>query len=326
MFTWQTRRASVALLVAAVFLAVVASARAGVGAYNEPAFTKTSANNTYWFAWTAITGLNQNGTNNYTYYLCLSTYHNGVQEEFSSGINGPGTTNCTSTLRTSGSVTNGWQGFAPYFEGTVLQDGHRYDMCATDFRWNVVLWQFGGSVCVGSTIDRNKPTLTVTLADGAALTNDPTVPVAITYSDPTSPPFNGSNGYASNWVCVQSGGPCTPGGSPNTQCSTPVAGFGSRINGFACWFNVTGNDGPYTFCTYGADTAVPDNPNGTDQFVNATSNNANLSAVVCDGVILDRQGPSVTATANATTVTTGQLVTFNAAASDPNGVSGPTTW
>ena len=54
-------------------LVVAASAPAGVGVYLKPTFTRTSGNNTYWYNWTAVTGLDSNGNDNYTYYLCFST-------------------------------------------------------------------------------------------------------------------------------------------------------------------------------------------------------------------------------------------------------------
>jgi hypothetical protein len=301
-------------------------ASADVGAYPEPTFTKTSGNNAYWFHWTAVTGVDSNGATDYRYYLCLSTYHNGVQEEFSNGTIGPGSANCTAALRSGPTPASGNNGFSPYTSGTVLQDGHRYDMCASGWRLYVFVWSSDNAACASTVIDRNKPTLGVTVANGADVTNIVPVPVSISYSDATSPPWNGSNGYASNWVCIQQDGGCVPGGEPNTDCSSPTGGFGNRINSFACGMGIGGGDGSYHFCTFGADAAVPDNPSGTNQFQTAFSNNANLSDVSCDSVIVDRAGPSVRVTVNASSVTVGELVSFSMSASDPNGLSGAATW
>jgi plastocyanin len=320
------RSVAVALLVVGLGSLVLApSSSADVTAYPEPAFTRTSANNAYWFHWTAVTG-SQNGADDYRYYLCLSTYHNNVQEEFSNGTNGPGSLNCTTSLRNGPTPASGDIGFTPYATGTVLQDGHQYTMCASGYRRYEVVWSSDLAGCAASIIDRNKPALGVSLANGADLTNNPTVPVAISYVDATSPPWNGSNGYASNWVCIGQGGSCAPGGPPDRNCSAPIGGFSSRINSFACAMSISAGDGRYYFCAAGADAAVPDNPNGPNQFEFAFSNNANVSDVACDSVILDRLGPSVSVTTTSTTVTVGQLVEFGMSASDPNGLSGPATW
>src|SRR4051794_24177436 len=94
-------RSPVALLALFAFvLATAVAARpahAELAAYAEPAYTKTNANNTYWFHWTAIKGVN--GTqDDYRYYVCYSTTKDGTQVEFHGGANGPGSTNCTGNL------------------------------------------------------------------------------------------------------------------------------------------------------------------------------------------------------------------------------------
>jgi plastocyanin len=322
------RVAACALVATSLALLVLsADASALVSGYTEPGYTKTAGNNAYWYNWTAVTGVDSNGNTNYTYYLCINTYHNGMQEEFSNGTNGPGSTNCTGSLRSGPTPASGNNGFVPYTGGTVLSDGHQYQMCVVGYRANVFVWSSDGpSSCPSTVIDRNVPTLGATLAGGSNLTNNPTIPVAISYSDPTSPPWFGSNNRASNWVCINQGASCTPGGQPNTDCSVPNAGFGQRNNSFNCALSIGGSDGTYYFCTFGADQAVPDNPTGTNQFANATSNNANISSTACDSVILDRAAPSVSVTPSATTVTVGELVNFSMSASDPNGLSGAVAW
>src|SRR5215208_137920 len=109
-------------------LMLTEDASALVTGYNEPAYTKTAGNNAYWYNWTAVTGLDSNGNTNYTYYLCINTYHNGIQEELSNGTNGPGSTNCTGSLRSAATPASGNNGFTPYSAGTVLSDGHQYQM------------------------------------------------------------------------------------------------------------------------------------------------------------------------------------------------------
>jgi plastocyanin len=313
-------------------LALSASASASVTGYNEPTYTKTNGNNTYWYAWTAVNGLSEDANGNsrtdYRYYLCFNTYRNGIKEEASNGTNGPGSTNCTASFRSISSPTpsSGNNGYYPYGSGTVLQDGHLYQLCASDWWAYVYVWTSGISTCPGTTIDRNKPALGVTLAGGANVTNNPTIPVSISYSDATSPPWAGNNGYASNWICIASGTSCSPGGNPDNNCSAPNGGFNNRNNSFNCGINIATGDGQYAFCTFGADQAIPDNPGGTNQFASATSNNANLSNTACDSVILDRAGPAVTVNASATTVTVGQLVSFTSSVTDPNGLSGGVTW
>jgi hypothetical protein len=328
---WRTPQAGRGLAAAVVIatlvlVALVPPASAVVTASVEPTFTRTTGNNTYWFHWTAVTGIDANGNTDYRYFLCLATYHNNVQEEFSNGTNGPGSQNCTGSLRSGATPASGDNAFIPYTDTTVLQDGHRYTMCATGYRANVALFSSDLGDCSSTIIDRNNPALAVTLAGGAALTNIPTVPVAISYVDATSPPWRGSNGYASNWVCIGQGASCAPGGQSDPNCSAPVAGFDSRINAFDCAMSIGGADGVYYFCAQGADNAIPDNPNGSNQFQFAFSNNANLSDVACDNVTLDRVGPAITVSTSAATVTVGSLVNFSMSASDPNGLSGTATW
>jgi PKD domain-containing protein len=324
----QARRGVAAAIVVGtlVLLALVSRASADVTASVEPSFTRTTGNNSYWFHWTAVTGIDANGNTDYTYFLCLATYHNNVQEEFSNGTNGPGSQNCTTSLRNGAMPASGDNAFVPYANATVLQDGHLYTMCATPYRAYVALWSSDVGDCSSTVIDRNNPALGVTLAGGAALTNSATVPVAISYVDATSPPWRGSNGYASNWVCIAQGASCAPGGQSDPKCSAPVAGFDSRINAFDCAMSIGGGDGVYYFCAQGADNAVPDNPNGPNQFQFALSNNANLSDIACDNVTLDRVAPAITVSTSAATVTVGSLVNFSMSASDPNGLSGTATW
>ncbi len=322
-------RSSLLLLSCVFTLASAAPAVAGVAPVSEPTYTKTAGNNAFWYSWSAIQGYNQDGSANNTWYLCFHTYDtspNGSQAEVetSNGANGPGSSNCTGNLR-GGSMTGTWGG-TPFTTGTVLQDGHRYDMCAGGYYASFVIWKWDqSSACPWTIIDRNAPAATVSLAGGAAYTSTVPVPVRIDYSDATSPPWAGAGGRASNWVCGAQNAACSPGGSPNSNCSVP-ADAASRTTFFTCTAEVTG-DGHWYVCAKAADGAVPDNPSSSNQFVNATSNNANISPVSCDDVVVDRAAPAVTVRASATSVTAGTQVSFTASATDAtSGPSGTYSW
>jgi plastocyanin len=215
----------------------------------------------------------------------------------------------------------------PFTPGTVLDDGARYTLCASDWFLYYAAWSHRNTVCPSTIIDRNKPVVTGSVNGTAEVTNDPNLQLRIDYQDATSPPwFSSTQGQASNWTCVTMGQPCTPGGQPDTNCSWRHYA-NSKSDYFTCAASVAGQpDGKWYFCARSADAAVPDNPTGSNQFANAFSSNANLSDVACGWITVDRGAPSVTAAANATTVTTGQLVTFTASATDPSGVSGQIAW
>jgi PKD repeat protein len=201
-------------------------------------------------------------------------------------------------------------------------------MCSTGFLWySYAGWgqeNTNSDNCVGTVIDRNKPNVQVAVNGTAERTNNPQLQFSIAYQDATSPPWKGSNGYASNWTCISRGGPCTPGGNPDNDCSVPTVA-NSRNNAFYCQGDFSAQpDGDYYFCAFAADSAVPDNPNGTNQ--SGTSNQANLSDRQCGHVVLDRAGPSVTANASTTSTTVGTLVSFSGSASDPAGVQSAYDW
>jgi plastocyanin len=324
-------RRMVALLACAAVLgaAFTSSASASITGYNEPAYTKTSANNAFWYQWQAFTGTNgSNNTSNYTYYLCANTYRNGVQVEAHNGTAGPGSTNCTNSLRSGPTPSSGNFSFLPFTAQTVLDDGARYTMCANGYYFDFFIWaqdnaNFGN--CPTTIIDRNAPAISASVNGEDVYTKNPVLALRIGYEDATSPPWFGSNGRASNWTCVTRDVACTPGGQPDADCSIPNVN-NSRINSFNCQADVSSiGDGKWFFCARSADAAMPDNPAGTNQ-LGGTSNQANLSGVACGSVTLDRVGPAVTANASATTVTVGQLVSFGASASDPAGVSGQFDW
>src|SRR3954462_5863731 len=129
--TSTRRRIAVAFVAGCVLLfATVTAAWASVGSYNEPTYTKTNGNNTYWYSWTATDGANGDGSPNYTYYVRLTTWHNNVQEEFSNGTNGPSSANCTGSLRSGSATKSGNIAFSPSTGPAGLADGHPADMRA----------------------------------------------------------------------------------------------------------------------------------------------------------------------------------------------------
>ena len=332
MVSWGAKRRIVgAALVGALLMA--GTAEASVTAWNEPSYTKTSANNAYWFNWQAVTGTDENSNTRYEYYLCFFTYDNGTTVESSNGTNGPGTQNCTGSLRSGPTPSSGNYGVQPFTSGTVLTNGHQYQMCASDYwRWPYT-WHWGGASSCGTTvIDRTAPAGTITLAGGAAYTKASSLPIHITYVDAISPPWPGPSGQSWTYGCLARGGQCAQppstanGWSWHQGCSNPAAASTSTYMDCA-WDLSAQPDGAYYYCAIQADSAVPDNPSGTNQFASATSDQANLSPVACDSTVLDRAAPTVTASASNTNVNTGNLVTFTAGASDAaSGVSGAYAW
>jgi hypothetical protein len=309
-----------------------APASASIQAYNEPLYTKTAANDAFFWHWVAVNGTDENANTNYTYYLCFFTYRDNVTVESSNGTTGgPGSSNCTGSLRSGPSPSSGDFGGTPFTTNTVLDDGHTYQMCASAFyRWPYLPWKLDAASignCAATTIDRTKPAIGVWVDGTADYTNNPVLQVQIDYQDATSPPWQGTGGVASNWVCVNRGGTCSPGGSPSEPCSH-AANPSSRTTSFTCSSNLTAEpDGDWNVCAMSADSAVPDNPSGTDQLAQATSNNANISTPVCGHVVLDRIAPAVTASTGKTAASVGELVTFSASATDAtSGVSGAYDW
>ena len=302
-------------------------AQASVTGYSEPAYTKTSGQNTYWWNWQAVQGYNSNNQPVYNYYLCLGTIHNGITEETAGNPNS--TPNNCALQRSSSSPTSANVWYEPYTANTVLQDGNTYQMCATGYYYNFYLYTIDNAYtnqCPYTTIDRNAPSISASVDGTALYTNNPLLALQINYSDPTSPPWFGSNGIASNWDCINRGAPCTPSGNPDPNCSARHYA-NSKTDYFTCQADATSAaDGDWYFCAFSADAALPDNPSGTNQFV-ATSNQANRSTTQCGHVVLDRAAPAVTAHASSVNVTTGTLVNFSASATDAaSGVGNSFDW
>jgi hypothetical protein len=291
-------------LVLVLGLVSAAPASALVTSYNEPVYTKATTENKNWFSWTRTPGVGST-----VYFHCVAVYKNGILDESYDVALG---TNCTPDL--VGQSANTW--YSPGNGVTPLTDGAFYETCVLDFRWNGAIWQSGPSACGATRIDRNKPGVTVYVNGTDTYTNNPNLTFRIDYADATSPP------WPANYRCFNAGAACS-NVVYDPSCSVPVANTFT----FICSGNASSSpDGPLVFCALAADSAIPD-VNGTNAFAGANSSNANLSDVGCGSIILDRVAPAVTAGSDATTVKSGQLVSFSAGATDGmSGLSGPFAW
>jgi hypothetical protein len=216
-----------------------------------------------------------------------------------------------------------------------LVEGNDYYVCATGMR------TFGGigetaealSSCFGTIgknasviVDRTPPNISVSVDGTANYTSNLTMSYHVDYADAIAPPF------PANYICrsFDAPGSCAVF-NYNAACSVPVNGA-SRINAFDCQevLPPTQPDGPVYFCARSADQAVPDIPGNADQFTGSTADKANISAVGCGNVILDRTAPAVSTTANgvasAVAVKAGDLVSFAAQASDATSGVGALSW
>lgn len=261
----------------------------------------------------------------YTYYICFRTERNGIPVETSNGSNGPGSQNCTGNMRnSSGQPTSGNYGAMPFTVSTVLDDGVNYVFCALDYnQWPFIWHSLGPTSCEGTRIDRNKPSVQVS-PTGAGTTNNPTLPFRIDYGDPTSPP------WPANYRCIKANSPCTGSDTFNydPNCSVPAG------NGLVFFCNLEAASAPdarYYLCAAASDSAIPDNPSGTNQFVVGSrpvnSGDSNISDFHCNSILLDRVAPQVSIAPSATTVTVGDLVNFSASATDDSsGLAGGYAW
>lgn len=151
----------------------------------------------------------------YSYYLCGVTFQNGIQMSFpptKPDDVGPGSAHdCSPLLREANSTTpssgDGW--WKPdtgmldtgYTEIAVLQDGATYKVCFGEYHREMGKWIYllpTVANCAVSTIDRDRPSIGVSIDDTTEVTNNAIFHLQIDYSDPTSPPWFGSDGRASN--------------------------------------------------------------------------------------------------------------------------------
>src|SRR4051794_13591721 len=207
---------------------------------------------------------------------------------------------------------------------TGLTSGMTYEACATQeyYDYNppagwVALHSYQ---CESTKIDSGAPSSSLTINNGAAWTNNSNLQLRITYSDAVSP------AWPAAFMCQ--GSPCSSLGSFTYQSDC------SSSTDTTCTRPAT-SDGQARWCSSVADSAVPDNPpsNSNDvsqhnQFAAAFANFANLSAISCDTINVDRTGPTITAAANPASATTGQAIAFSAGSTDGSGIgpSGTYTW
>ena len=307
------------VLLCTAALAQPAAAQVQPAGTGEPLFTN-SAQNTQFFEWPAQPqGIDA--------YQVQYRYYANNAETASPTVNyGTG----------AGSAWANWSGVA------TLQHGAQYGICAQgrySFTNDSLFFPDGPSSCsmgtmlgrrAHTTIDRSKPTAAITLAGGAAYTRDAKVALKVDFSDDVAGPF------PANFVCFQYGG--GPTGlcdnakgfiyGYNAPCSVP--GSAGKSTSFTCTADYGSGaspapDGPVWACVRAADAAIPDNPSNANQ--SASADKANLSDPTCDGVVLDRTAPSASIATASATVPVGQLVAFQAQATDAtSGVGGQSTW
>jgi PKD domain len=305
---------TVACVLGTVQTAAAAVQPAGTG---EPLYTN-SAQNTQWFEWPATSGIGGYKVQ-YSYYENNSLVADPTVNPSPNG------------------ASNQWANWSGV---RTLQHGGQYGVCAQGSYTlpNDSMWISDGpnSCSMGTmlgrraytTIDRSKPSTSVALAGGAAATKAAKVTIQLNFADDVAGPF------PANFMCFQFGGTSNICDSNSgfiygytSACSVP--GGGGKSTTFTCTADFGSGDkpapdGPVWACVIAADAAIPDNPNGPNQSQSAEK--ANLSDAKCDGVLLDRQAPTVSLD-GATSAKVGDLVAFGAQASDAtSGLAGSVDW
>ncbi len=310
------RRNALLLLGAMICAAVMAgpvSAQVQPAGTGEPLYTN-STQNTQWLEWPATSGID-------AYRIRFDYYENNAL-----------VANPTHNMPNGGSIWANWSGVR------TLQHGGQYGLCAQgQYRFpNDSLWFSDGpnSCSMGTTlgrrthttIDRSKPTAALQLAAGATFVKSTNLALKVDFADDVAGPF------PANFLCFQvggeAGGVCdTSKGAIygyNASCSVPGgAGKSTTFNCNANYGDIA--DGDVWACVIAADASIPDNPAGPNQ--SATADKANLSNPSCDGVVVDRTAPVAAINASSTSVKVGQVVSFQASASDAtSGLAGPGEW
>jgi PKD repeat protein len=309
-----TRLICVGAVAGTLVPAATASAQVQPAGTGEPAFTN-SAQNTQWFEWPATS--NADG-----YRTQFSYYENNTLKA-----------SPTYDMPNGGSVWANWSGVAN------LQHGAQYGICAQGSyslpNDSLFIPDGPNSCSMGTmlgrraytTIDRSKPSSAMTLAGGAAYTKDPSIALRVNFSDDVAGPF------PANFLCFQKGG--GPSGlcdtnagyiyGYNAACSVPAGGGKSTTFSCTADYGAATPDGPVWAYVIAADASIPDNPSSANQ--SQPAEKANLSAASCDGVILDRAAPAASIAASPTAVHPGDLVSFQAQASDaPSGLGARSDW
>jgi PKD repeat protein len=314
----RTRLICLGAVACAVASAQPAAAQVQPAGTGEPAYTN-SAQNTQFFEWPAQ-GAGIDG------YQVQYRYYANNAEIASPTVNyGTG----------AGSTWANWSGVA------ALQHGAQYGICAQgrySFTNDPLFFADGPNSCsmgtmlgrrAYTTIDRSKPTAAITLGGGAQYAKDAKVALKVDFSDDVAGPF------PANFVCFQSGG--GPAGlcdaskgfvygyTPN--CSVPANA--AKSTSFTCTADYGSGaspapDGPVWACVRAADAAIPDNPTSANQ--SGSAEKANLSDPQCDGIVLDRTAPAASINVSATSVKVGDLISFEAQATDATSGVGQSTW
>jgi PKD repeat protein len=303
-----------------LLLGPTGQAKAEVQAYPEPGFTNTTSN-TWFFSYNRVQGVTDE------YFICFTLRKDGIVIEPSNGTNGPGSQNCTANIYAQG-ASGQTGGMQPNPANIPMSVGSAYEMCATDYRWNGVIYQSASSACQVTTIDTTKPAIATSVNGTHTYTRSLAIQIHIDYADAIAVPFPATFG------CVALGEACPVDSATQylSGCSVPNVPLnapdrGGRNNSFDCSTTLDAStpDGLVVFCANAADAAIPDNPSSSNQA--RPPNSANISDTSCGSIILDRAPPSVSMTASATTVTVGQLVNLSAQSSDAtSGISGQYTW
>lgn len=331
----MTRSARLALLVvlAAVVAAVAApaaTAYVAVEGLGEPAFTKGTTN-TVWGRVTVPNGVQYRLRTAYR----VNSVQNGSYEYLPAGSN-TDTNPLVYTGPANFLINTNWVGRV-----NVLQSGSNYNVCSSTEQW-LGFWAPAATDSCGdgdlfipikrtnTTIDNSKPAVVASVNGTDTFTKNPQVNLRLDYQDSISPP------WPATYICVK-----TAATSPNpaTACNgvtyqyEPLCsnrGNGSGLTNFSnCTYTVAAGtpDGPITFCGIAADSAIPDNPSGADQFTGFTSSNANVSDAACGYVNLDRTAPQVGIGGGAATAFVGDLLSFSASATDAgSGANGQYAW
>jgi PKD repeat protein len=272
----------------------------------EPLYTSSQQNKQF-FEWPATSGIDG-------YRVQFSYYENG-------------TLRADPTYDAPNGASNYW---ADWDGVRALAHGSTYGICAQgrySFVNDPLYFPDGPNSCsmgtmlgrrTHTTIDRSKPAASVALAGGAAYTKDPKIGIQVGFSDDVAGPF------PANFMCFQFGGSSNIcDGSAgfsydyNPACSVPANGGKSTSFNCTADFGAGASpapDGPVWACVIAADASIPDNPSHPNQ--SQSADKANLSDAKCDGVVLDRTAPQVSIAPSATSVKTGDLVSFAAEAAD----------
>lgn len=314
-------RASLVVAMAVAALLHPASADAAITAYAEPAFTKTAGNNTFWWHWEAVDGSGPAGAADLRWWMCRRTFRTGMLIDGSDGLNGPGSSRCP-LMRSGAGPASGDVASVIGTASYVTIDGGIYTQEQSGFHFVLGAAAPDDPDPASNTtrIDRNAAMSGPLVNGGAAYVTSNALSARISYLDALSPPWVGPDGRASVWTSLTAGGPGVPSGATDTGCGAPASL--SNDTTIDCTRDVSAvADGRYWFCEVVADSAVPDNPGGPDQFALASSENANLSGPVCDDVVIDRTPPAIAIAPMGLVVQPGKEVILEAVVSDMSGVS-----